>query len=116
VDDFVAVPGRGVQGTMAGRQWYLGSPVWAQAMGVGGPTLQASIESAEQQGQGVVVLMDDRGAVMLFTVADDIKPDSVAAIAQLHAEGVKTLMLSGDNQAVVRNIARISGVTEAQGQ
>ena len=116
VDDVAAVPGRGVQGTMEGRQWYLGSPVWAQAMGLGGPALQSRIERAEQQGQGVVVLMDDRGAVMLFTVADDIKPDSVAAIARLHAEGVKTIMLSGDNQAVVGNIARISGVTEAQGQ
>jgi len=116
VDDFVAVAGRGVQGTIGGERWYLGSAVWAQELGVMTAAVQDSVTAAQNSGQSVVLLMSTRAACVLFTAADKIKDSSVKAIEQLHQLGVSTVMLSGDHQSVVDAIAKTSGVTQAQAQ
>ena len=63
-----------------------------------------------------MVLLVGGGAVLaLFAVADTIKPTSRAAMAELHALGVKTLMLSGDNPHTAQAIAAQAGIGQAQG-
>ena len=114
VDDFLAVAGRGVQGTVSGQTWYLGSPVWAQELSVMSEDIQTRVEIAQKDGQSIVLLMNEHHAAMLFTAADQIKDSSVEAIAQLHRQGVSTVILSGDNQAVVDTIAAASGASQAR--
>ncbi len=114
VDDFLAVAGRGVQGKINGQPWYLGSAVWAQERSVMNEAVQARVDDAQKAGQSIVLLMNASEAVMLFTAADQIKSSSVEAIRQLHERGVNTVILSGDNQAVVDVIAAASGASHAQ--
>lgn len=116
VGEFVAVAGRGVQGTIEDERWYLGSAVWAQELGLMTAAVRDSVTAAQNSGQSVVLLMNTRAASMLFTAADKIKDSSVMAIEQLHQLGVKTVILSGDHQSVVEAIAKTSGVTQAQAQ
>lgn len=116
VEQFLAVAGRGVQGRVDGQQWYLGSPVWADELKLMNAATKTVVEQAQANGQSLVLLMNERNVVLLFTAADQLKDTSVHAIERLHRLGVNTVMLSGDNQAVVDAIAKSSGVTEAQAQ
>src|SRR5205085_6264695 len=49
-----------------------------------------------------------------ITLADEIKPDSAQAIAELHAMGLRTVLLTGDNESTARVIAREAGITEVK--
>jgi Cd2+/Zn2+-exporting ATPase len=69
----------------------------------------------ERQGKTVVVLMDESKVLALFAVADTIRDTSREAIAELHALGVKTIMLSGDNADTVQTIAQEVGIDRAKG-
>lgn len=116
VDAFLAVAGRGVQGRVDGQLWYLGSPVWAQELGLMDAATNDTVVQAQTNGQSLVLLMNERNVVLLFTAADQLKDSSIQAIERLHRLGVNTVILSGDNQAVVDAIAKSSGVTEARAQ
>ena len=61
------------------------------------------------------MLTDSRGVLALFAVADTVKDTSLAAIAELHALGIKTLMLTGDNPHTAEAIAAQVGIDEARG-
>ncbi|PXX51254.1 heavy metal translocating P-type ATPase [Aquitalea magnusonii] len=115
VSQFRALPGRGIQGHIAGRDYLLGNQRLLQESGHCPPALATRLAALEAQGKSVVVLLDDSGALALFAVADTIKPGSAAAMAELHQLGVKTLMLSGDNQASASTIASLAGIDEARG-
>jgi Cd2+/Zn2+-exporting ATPase len=69
----------------------------------------------EQQGKTVVLLCDDHQVLALFAVADTVKDSSREAIAQLHALGIKTLMLTGDNPHTAAAIAQQVGIDQAKG-
>jgi Cd2+/Zn2+-exporting ATPase len=77
--------------------------------------LEDRLETLEKQGKTTVMLADQHAALALFVVADTIKPESRKAISELHALGVKTLMLSGDNPFTVAAIAREIGIDQAHG-
>ncbi len=79
------------------------------------PALEAQLQTLEQQGKSVVVLCSSEAPLALFAVADKVKPSSREAIAELHAMGIKTLMLSGDNAHTVAAIAAQVGIDEARG-
>ncbi|MFA5662861.1 MAG: heavy metal translocating P-type ATPase [Castellaniella sp.] len=115
LSSFQALPGRGSRADIAGRTWWLGNHRLIHEQGLCSPALEARLEALEQQGKTVVMLASGTQVLALYAVADTIKPDSRAAIGQLHALGVRTLMLSGDNPHTVAAIARQAGITEAHG-
>jgi Zn2+/Cd2+-exporting ATPase len=115
VAQFEALPGRGVRGQIDGQPWSLGNWRLVQDLGLATPALRARLEPWENQGKTVVMLIDGSGVRALFAVADTVKPGSRDAIAQLHAMGIRTLMLSGDNAAAAQAIARDVGLTEVRG-
>lgn len=59
VDDFAALPGRGVRGRVAGRMLHMGNHRLAQELGLSEATLQARLETLERQGKTAILLMDD---------------------------------------------------------
>lgn len=115
VQDFEALLGRGSRGTIAGTSYTLGNHRLLHEQGLCSPELEAVLEALEQQGQTAVVLADDSQALALYAVADTVRPDSVAAISELHALGVRTAMLSGDNQHTANAIAAQVGIDRAEG-
>ncbi|WP_374528454.1 heavy metal translocating P-type ATPase [Pseudomonas sp. 32.2.56] len=115
VEDFAALPGRGVQGKIDGAVFYLGNHRLVEERGLCSAELEATLEGLERQGKSVVVLCDNSRALALFAVADTVKESSREAIAQLHALGVKTSMLTGDNPHTAAAIAAQVGIDEARG-
>ena len=115
VDDFAALPGRGVRGRVAGRMLHMGNHRLAQELGLSEATLQARLETLERQGKTAILLMDDATVLGIFAVADTVKETSREAVADLQALGVRTLMLTGDNQHTAAAIAAQVGISEARG-
>jgi Cd2+/Zn2+-exporting ATPase len=115
VDAFEALGGRGVKGEIEGRLYHLGNHRLVHESGLCSPELEARLEALESQGKTVVLLFDETGPLALFAVADTVKESSREAIAQLHALGVKTVMLTGDNPHTAKAIAAQVGIDQAQG-
>ena len=115
VDDFAALAGRGTQGRIQGENLFLGNARLLQEQGLLTPDLAAQIDALEQQGKTVVTLMNAQHALALFAVADTIKDSSTRAITELHELGIKTIMLTGDNQHTASAIAAQAGIDVAKG-
>ncbi len=115
VQDVEALLGRGVRGRMAGRNYFLGNQRMVEELGRGTPELEARLNLLERQGKTVVLLVDEVQVLALFAVADTVKESSRAAIAELHALGIQTMMLSGDNAHTAQAIAKQVGIDEVRG-
>ena len=115
VDNFAALTGRGVRGEIDGQLYHLGNHRLVEELGLCSPALEEKLFALEQQGKTVVLLLDTSGPLALFAVADTVKESSREAIEQLHALGVKTLMLTGDNPHTAQAIAAQVGIDQAQG-
>jgi len=115
VDNFAAIPGRGVCGRIDGRTYQLGNHRLVEELKLCSPALEARLDALERQGKTVVLLADETGVQALFAVADTVRPTSGKAIAELHALGVKTVMLTGDNPHTAEAIAAQVGIDTARG-
>jgi Cd2+/Zn2+-exporting ATPase len=115
VERFEALPGRGTKGLMDGQLYHLGNHRLIHEQGQCSDELEARLSVMEEQGKTVILLADDQGVHGLFAVADTVKNSSRQAIAELHALGIKTVMLTGDNAHTARAIAAQVGIDEARG-
>ncbi len=114
VTEFSALAGRGVIGRVGERMYFLGNPRLMTENGFHEPGLSARIADLERQGKSVVLLANIEKPLASFGVADTIKESSREAIADLHRLGVRTMMLSGDNQHTAEAIARSVGIDEVR--
>lgn len=122
VQDFEAVAGQGVRGTIDGVAYCLGNHRLIHDLGACSPALEARLEAIERQGRTIVMLAAMANprtgkprALALFGVADTVRDTSRQAIEQLHALGVKTLMLSGDNPHTAQAIGTAVGIDQVRG-
>ncbi len=115
VDNFTALAGRGVSASVDGVTFHLGNRRLMQELGVATPALEARLDELEQQGKSAIALSDGQRVLALAAVADTVKPTSATAIAELHALGIRTLMLTGDNRHTAKAIAAQVGIDEARG-
>lgn len=110
--DVVIRQGEGVQGVVEGAQIALLSPRASKALT---PELSDRIDALEREGKTIAVLFADDKFVGLIASRDEPRPDAKPAIAALIALGIKTLMLSGDNQRTASSVAGPLGMT-AEGE
>lgn len=115
VDNFAALAGRGVRGEIDGQLYHLGNHRLVEELGLCSPALEEKLFALEKQGKTVVLLLDSKGPLALFAVADTVKESSREAIQQLHELGIKTLMLTGDNPHTAKAIAAQVGIDQARG-
>ncbi len=115
LEDFQALPGRGISASIKGQYYMLGNHRLIHAAGICSDALEARLTELEKQGQTVVLLADSQRVLAIYAVADTLKPESRSAIEQLHAHGVKSMILSGDNQFTVDAIAKQVGIDQARG-
>jgi len=115
VIDFAALPGRGVRGRIDDAIYHLGNHRLVEELGATSPDLERRLSILEGEGKTVVMLVGDGGVQALFAVADTVKESSRHALAELHALGVKTLMLTGDNTHTAQAIAALVGIDRAYG-
>jgi P-type Cu+ transporter len=110
---FVALPGLGARGTVEGREVTAGRADLLRHLGMGIPAeLAEQCSRWEREGASTVLAGWDGQARGAFAVADTIKPSAAAAVAGLHRLGLRTVLLTGDNQATAEAVAARAGITE----
>ncbi len=116
VEAFSAMPGRGTSGMIGGKTWFLGSRAMLEEQNLCSEELEKQISSLERQGKTVAALAGEGGVLCLMAVADTVKESSLQAIRELKSLGVKTMMLTGDNEHTAQSIAAQVGVDEFRAQ
>ena len=116
VEAFEAVIGRGVAGTLDGRRHYVGNHRLTEENQVCGPHVEALLARLESEGKTTVVLTDAQQALAVIGVADTVRETAAAAVAQLNALGIQTVILTGDGNAAARQIAQQTGITDVRAE
>ena len=115
VVNFVAVPGRGISGTIDGQAYHLGNLRWMRELKMRGAELEASVDRFERDGKSTVILASASAPLIIFAVADTIRATSASAIQAIRELGVHVVMLSGDNQHTAAAIGEQAGVADVRG-
>lgn len=116
-EDTRTVPGRGLEGRVAGRSIWLGSDRFAEEKGFGSSIPKDIRDRIEGAGSTLVAVGDETGVIGLLELRDRIRPDAKGIVAQLHAQGVKTIvMLTGDNERTARAVATEVGIDEVRAE
>ncbi|HCB41907.1 MAG TPA: heavy metal translocating P-type ATPase, partial [Pseudomonas sp.] len=110
-----AQPGQGVSGLIDGQRYHLGNSRLLDQLGLREDALGWRVQLLQREGKSVVLLCTDQQVLALFAVADTLKAGSRDAVRELHALGVETLMLSGDNAPTVQAMATQVGIEQARG-
>jgi P-type Cu+ transporter len=119
-----AQAGRGVVGVVQGRALRLGSRRWMEELGVPVAPLQASADGWQSQGQTLAWLAEvptentpgTPQLLGLLAFGDTLKPGAREAITQLHALGIRTLLVSGDNRDAANAVGRALGIDEVRAE
>jgi Cu+-exporting ATPase len=110
VDGFANVEGLGVRGSVEGRQVVVGRPrLLAEPLP---RQLDEARQQAEEEGRTAIAVAWDGAARGVLVVADAVKPTSATAVRQLRDLGLRPVLLTGDNSAVARSVARSVGIDE----
>ena len=115
VASFTALAGRGVEAQLEGQPLILGNHRLIEERGLCNPAIEALLHEQESLGHTVTLLASKSEVLAIFGVADTIKDSSREAIAQLHALGIASVMLTGDNQSTAESIAKQAGIDQAHG-
>jgi Cu+-exporting ATPase len=110
--DFRALTGSGVVGTVDARRVALGNKALFDELNIDLGGLVGKAESLRQEGQTIVFVAVDDQPAGLLGVADPIKESTREAIDMLHREGVRIVMLTGDNRTTADAVARQLGIDE----
>ena len=116
VDEFDSPTGKGAAGKVDGKSIQLGNSNFLTSLGIETQSLTAQAERLRGDGATVINIAVDGKLAGLFAIADPVKPSTPAALKALAAEGVKVIMLTGDNQTTAKAIARQLGITEVEAE
>jgi Cu+-exporting ATPase len=115
-EDFDSRTGRGVIGKVDGKAVTLGNRKLLEELGIDVRATQARADALRKEGQTVMYLAIDGKPGGLIGVADPIKESTPEALAVLHKEGVKVVMLTGDNRTTAQAVAVKLGIDEVQAE
>lgn len=109
---FVSVAGHGVKAIVGGKEVLLGNEKLMREMGIDPDAAVPEAQRLARAAKTPMYVARDRHLLGLIAVADPIKPDSVAAINRLKNEGIKVIMLTGDNRATAEAVAKQAGLED----
>ena len=116
-EDTRTVPGRGLEGRTDGRSIWLGSDRFAEEKGFGDAIPKDLRDRIEGAGSTLVAIGDETGVTGILELRDRIRPDAKGIVAQLHAQGVKIIvMLTGDNERTAHAVAAEVGIDEVRAE
>jgi Cd2+/Zn2+-exporting ATPase len=115
VTAFEALTGRGARGTVGGQRYYVGNHRLVEELGICNSSVEEVLGRLERDGKTAVILAAERESLCVFGVADTVRGHSAEAIRDLHALGVRSVMLTGDNPTTARAIADQVGIDDARG-
>ncbi|HKY30813.1 MAG TPA: copper-translocating P-type ATPase, partial [Pyrinomonadaceae bacterium] len=112
VEAFESITGKGVKGTVDGQSVALGNRALVEETGIDADELAARAESYRAEGQTVMFVIVNGRPAGLLGVADPIKESTPEAINQLHQQGLKVVMLTGDSRTTAEAVARKLNIDE----
>ncbi len=113
ITSFENIPGKGVRGEYGGDTYFAGNLELLKANGIEpSGDLMARYGKWLEEAMTVIWFADSSGALAVVAVTDRIKPTSMEAVAKLGRMGIRTVMLTGDNEASAAAVARQAGITE----
>src|SRR6202050_5159208 len=115
-ENFRSAMGKGVTGRVDGHTVAVGNTKLFEELGVDFEALVARAEILRQQGQTVMLVAIDNQPAGLVGVADPMKPSTPEAIQLLHAEGIRLVMLTGDNRTTAQAVASKLGIDDIQAE
>jgi P-type Cu2+ transporter len=113
VQNFEALKGRGIRGTVDSHQLHLGGPRLLESLGTA-PVgdLREAAERWSSEGKTVVSLVEEGKVSAVFALADVIRDESREAVSRLGEMGIRVAMITGDSEDVARWVARELGIAE----
>jgi Cu+-exporting ATPase len=111
VVDFLAEPGLGVSAEVDGHRVLVGSERFLEKLGPMPRELATEAQRLSSLGAGIICIAVDGAWVGLAGVSDPVKPGAVEAMSALHGLGVETVMITGDQEAPARAVAKVLGIT-----
>ncbi len=116
VSDFSSVTGQGVRGKLAGQSVAIGNRRLFADAGIDLTHLEAVADQMRSEGATVMFVATDGRVAGLIAVADPIKASTPAALAALSQDGVRIVMLTGDNRLTAEAVAHQLGLTEVEAE
>jgi len=117
VDDFEETSGLGIAATVSGRRYVLGNVRLQEESGVSiAAEARDAVARLEDDGKTVVLVGGEHGLIGLLAVADKVRPGAKQALERLKHAGIRTVMLSGDNERSARAVAAQVGIDEYYAQ
>ncbi|WP_218626178.1 heavy metal translocating P-type ATPase [Bradyrhizobium sp. dw_78] len=112
--DFASPSGKGATGTVDGKAVALGNAMLMSELKIATQTIDAAAEAARQQGATAIYAAIDGRAAAVIAIADPIKPSAQAALQALRGDGLRVVMLTGDNLTTARAVASQLGIEEVE--
>ncbi len=116
VSDFRSYTGKGVSGSVEGHAVALGNLKLFEELGINAGVLPVRADEMRADGQTVMLLAIDKQPAGLIGVADPVKASTPDAIRALHEEGVRIIMLTGDNRTTAEAVARKLGIDQIEAE
>jgi P-type Cu+ transporter len=116
VTDFSSVTGKGVAGKIDHHQVAVGNAKLLKDLGVGSASLEARADDLRHEGATAMFIAVDGRPGGIIAVADPIKPTTPAALASLRADGVRIVMLTGDNRTTAQAVAAKLGISDIEAE
>lgn len=110
VDNFISVPGKGIEGQINGERYLIGTEQYLNENNISSTSFAIHKEELENKGNTVVILADKEKPIALLTIADSIKEHSREGVEILKEMGLEVFMITGDNRRTAQAIALKAGI------
>ena len=114
--DFDAPSGKGVAATVEGHRIALGNAGWLGELGIDTTPFAAKADALRQDGASAIFCAVDGKAVGVIAIADPVKSSTPAALEALRADGVRIVMLTGDNRTTALAVASKLGIADVEAE
>jgi P-type Cu+ transporter len=116
VDEFDSPTGKGATGKVDGKAVLLGNSAFLASLGIETGPLDGQSEALRGDGATVINIAVDGRLAGLFAIADPVKASTPEALKALAAEGIKVIMLTGDNRTTANAVAKKLGISEVEAE
>lgn len=114
VTDFASPSGKGASGVIEGKRVALGNAMLMSELGVDTKSCDDVAEAARQQGATAIFVAIDHAVAGVMAIADPVKPSAKQTLDKLRGEGLRIVMLTGDNETTARAVAKTLGIDEVE--
>ncbi len=116
-EDLRILPGRGAEGRVDGRLYWIGSHRLLEERGQETPEVRSQLQAMARSGRTGIVVGTGDHVCGLLAVADELRADAAAAVAALRASGIETIVLvTGDNRGTAEAVASAAGIDEVHAE